>query len=160
MAYIDIIKAKPRPKRLCFRNLFDPDTSKSADIQQYIQDTLIGHNSVELGIEIAKVDALYSIANTLNDINNNLKGYRQHNCCHTINQLDKCNIKDRSMVVEKFLKKYAKEYGRTTINDSKDLAFYILLDAGVSTVQGSAFGDDQCIRLSYATSEDKLTKQK
>ncbi len=51
---------------------------------------------------------------------------------------------------------FAKEYGKTTIDDSKDLAFYLLLDAEVSTVQGSAFGDDDCIRFSYATSEDKL----
>ncbi len=51
---------------------------------------------------------------------------------------------------------FAKEYGRTEIKDSKDLAFYLLLDVGVSTVQGSAFGDNDCIRLSYATSEDKL----
>lgn len=51
---------------------------------------------------------------------------------------------------------FAKEYGKTTIENSKDLAFYLLLDANVSTVQGSAFGDGQCIRLSYATSEDKL----
>lgn len=51
---------------------------------------------------------------------------------------------------------FAKTYGKTTIDDSKDLAFYLLLDANVSTVQGSAFGDDDCIRLSYATSDDKL----
>ena len=51
---------------------------------------------------------------------------------------------------------FAKEYGKTVIENSKDLAFYILLDANVSTVQGSAFGDDDCIRLSYATSEEKL----
>lgn len=51
---------------------------------------------------------------------------------------------------------FAKEYGKTKIENSKDLAFYLLLDANVSTVQGSAFGDDTCIRLSYATSEDKL----
>lgn len=51
---------------------------------------------------------------------------------------------------------FAAEYHKTTIDDSKDLSFYLLLDAGVSTVQGSAFGDEDCIRLSYATSEDKL----
>ena len=45
---------------------------------------------------------------------------------------------------------------KTVIENSTDLAFYILLDANVSTVQGTAFGDDDCIRLSYATSEDKL----
>ena len=35
-------------------------------------------------------------------------------------------------------------------------AFYLLNEANVATVMGSAFGDDACIRLSYATSEDLL----
>ncbi len=51
---------------------------------------------------------------------------------------------------------FAKQYGKTLIENSTDLAFYLLLDANVSTVQGCAFGDNDCIRLSYATSEDKL----
>jgi len=51
---------------------------------------------------------------------------------------------------------FAAEYHKTVIENSADLSFYLLLDAGVSTVQGSAFGDEDCIRLSYATSEDKL----
>ena len=33
---------------------------------------------------------------------------------------------------------------------------YLLYDANVATVQGVAFGDDNCIRLSYATSEESL----
>ena len=36
------------------------------------------------------------------------------------------------------------------------MAFYLLEEAGVATVMGSAFGDDACIRLSYATSEELL----
>lgn len=51
---------------------------------------------------------------------------------------------------------FAKQYNKTKIENSTDLAFYLLLDASVSTVQGTAFGDDDCIRLSYATSEDNL----
>lgn len=51
---------------------------------------------------------------------------------------------------------FAAEYHKTIIENSTDLSFYLLLDAGVSTVQGTAFGDEDCIRLSYATSEDKL----
>ena len=35
---------------------------------------------------------------------------------------------------------------------------YLLYEANVATVQGSAFGDDTCIRLSYATSEDVLVE--
>jgi aspartate aminotransferase len=36
------------------------------------------------------------------------------------------------------------------------MAFYLLNEANVATVMGSAFGDDTCIRLSYATSEELL----
>lgn len=42
------------------------------------------------------------------------------------------------------------------INNSEDLAMYLLEEANVATVTGSAFGDANCIRLSYATSEDIL----
>ncbi len=51
---------------------------------------------------------------------------------------------------------FAKTYGRTTIENSTDLSMYLLYDANVATVQGVAFGDDQCIRLSYATDEETL----
>ena len=33
---------------------------------------------------------------------------------------------------------------------------YFLYDANVAVVQGVAFGDDQCIRLSYAANETLL----
>lgn len=51
---------------------------------------------------------------------------------------------------------YAEKFGRTTITNSTDLSMYLLYDANVATVQGVAFGDDNCIRLSYATSEEAL----
>jgi aspartate aminotransferase len=54
--------------------------------------------------------------------------------------------------------KFAAQYNKTAIENSTDLAFYFLLDGSVSTVQGTAFGDDDCIRLSYATSEENLVK--
>ena len=44
----------------------------------------------------------------------------------------------------------------TLINNSTDLSMYVLNEANVATVQGSAFGDDECIRLSYATSNEAL----
>ncbi|MBQ2508713.1 MAG: pyridoxal phosphate-dependent aminotransferase [Bacteroidales bacterium] len=53
---------------------------------------------------------------------------------------------------------YGKRYGQYTINNSTDMAMYLLNEAGVATVMGSAFGDDNCIRLSYATSEDLLVR--
>jgi aspartate aminotransferase len=51
---------------------------------------------------------------------------------------------------------YAKTYGKTTLNDSTDMSMYLLYDANVATVQGVAFGDDNCIRLSYAADEKEL----
>ena len=51
---------------------------------------------------------------------------------------------------------YGKSCGNRKIENSTDMAFYLLEEAGVATVMGSAFGDDRCIRLSYATSEDLL----
>lgn len=51
---------------------------------------------------------------------------------------------------------FAETYGRTTIDNSEDMCMYFLYDANVALVQGSAFGDDRCVRFSYATSDDKL----
>ncbi len=42
------------------------------------------------------------------------------------------------------------------INNATDLAMYLLEVAHVATVSGDAFGDPECIRLSYATSDDNL----
>ena len=51
---------------------------------------------------------------------------------------------------------YGKSFNGKKIENSTDMAFYLLNEANVATVMGSAFGDDGCIRLSYATSEDLL----
>lgn len=51
---------------------------------------------------------------------------------------------------------FGKSSGATKINDASDLALYILEDAHVSVVTGDAFGDPDCIRLSYAASEADL----
>ena len=51
---------------------------------------------------------------------------------------------------------YGKSYKDYKINNSTDLSMYLLHEANVATVMGMAFGDDKCIRLSYATSEDLL----
>lgn len=40
------------------------------------------------------------------------------------------------------------------IKNADDLCLYLLQEAHVATVSGSAFGSPECIRLSYATSED------
>ena len=51
---------------------------------------------------------------------------------------------------------YGKSFNGNKIENSTDMAFYLLNEANVATVMGTAFGDDTCIRLSYATSEELL----
>ena len=51
---------------------------------------------------------------------------------------------------------FGKSDGETTIKDSNDLALYILAKAHVSTVSGAAFGSPNCIRISYAASDEDL----
>lgn len=49
-----------------------------------------------------------------------------------------------------------KSDGQRTIKDGDDLCMYLLDKAHVSLVPGGAFGDPNCIRLSYAASEKDL----
>lgn len=42
------------------------------------------------------------------------------------------------------------------INNATDLAMYLLEVGHVATVSGDAFGDPECVRFSYATSDDNL----
>jgi aspartate aminotransferase len=44
----------------------------------------------------------------------------------------------------------------TTIQNSEDLCTYLLQAAHVAIVPGSAFGDDNCVRLSFAASKETL----
>ena len=51
---------------------------------------------------------------------------------------------------------FGKSNGETVINNSTDFAMYILEKAHVATVGGDAFGDPDCFRMSYATSDDNI----
>ncbi len=51
---------------------------------------------------------------------------------------------------------YGKTDGTRIINSSTDLALYLLEVAHVATVGGDAFGDPECFRMSYATSDDNI----
>jgi aspartate aminotransferase len=53
---------------------------------------------------------------------------------------------------------YGKSDGQRVINDGDDLCLYLLEKAHVSLVPGGAFGEDKCIRLSYAASEKELVE--
>ena len=51
---------------------------------------------------------------------------------------------------------FGKSYGESKITNSDDLALYLLDKAQVATVGGDAFGAPECIRISYATSDELL----
>jgi len=51
---------------------------------------------------------------------------------------------------------FGKSDGETTISDANELALYLLAKAHVSTVSGAAFGSPNCIRISYAASDENL----
>ena len=51
---------------------------------------------------------------------------------------------------------FGKSDGTTTIASSTDLALYLLDRAHVATVAGDAFGDPECFRMSYATSDTNI----
>lgn len=51
---------------------------------------------------------------------------------------------------------FGKTDGNTVINNDEDFSMYLLHNAHISTVNGDAFGNPNCIRISFATSMDKL----
>lgn len=51
---------------------------------------------------------------------------------------------------------YGKACGDKVINNSTDLAMFLLEEGHVATVGGDAFGDPECFRMSYATSDDNI----
>ncbi|OJX52028.1 pyridoxal phosphate-dependent aminotransferase [Flavobacterium sp. 38-13] len=53
---------------------------------------------------------------------------------------------------------FGKTLRGTEIKNADDFSMYLLAEANVATVTGDAFGNPNCIRLSYATSEELLTE--
>ena len=53
---------------------------------------------------------------------------------------------------------FGKSNGATTINNSTDFALYLLEEAHVASVGGDAFGDPDCFRMSYATSDENIVE--
>jgi aspartate aminotransferase len=69
----------------------------------------------------------------------------------------KCNKPDGAFYVFPDISSfYGKSVNGTTIKNSDDMSFYLLEKAFIATVPGSGFGNDKCIRISFATSDDKL----
>ena len=69
----------------------------------------------------------------------------------------KCNIPKGAFYVFPDISYYfGKSNGETKINNANDLCMYLLYNANVAFVAGDAFGNSDCIRISYAASDDNL----
>jgi aspartate aminotransferase len=69
----------------------------------------------------------------------------------------KCNKPDGAFYIFPDISSYfGKTDGNVVINNSDDMSLYLLDKAFIATVPGSGFGYDKCIRISFATSDDKV----
>jgi len=70
-----------------------------------------------------------------------------------------CATPDGAFYIFPIIKSFfGKSDGETTILNSSDMSMYLLNKANVSTVAGNAFGDDDCIRISFANSMQNIEK--
>jgi aspartate aminotransferase len=53
---------------------------------------------------------------------------------------------------------YGRRHNATAVTGSQSLTTYLIEEARIAVVAGAAFGDDRCIRLSYATSVDHIRR--
>ena len=78
-----------------------------------------------------------------------------------LNDIDgfKCNTPDGAFYVFPDVSYFfGKTIGGYKINNASDMSLFLLDKALVATVTGDAFGDPNCIRISYAASQDQLIK--
>jgi len=69
----------------------------------------------------------------------------------------KCNKPEGAFYVFPDVSQYfGKTINGTTINNASDMSMFLLEKALVATVTGDAFGDPNCIRISYAASQEQL----
>jgi len=71
--------------------------------------------------------------------------------------LMQCNVPDGAFYIFPSVKKYfGLKNGEVVISNADELCMYLLNEAHVSTVTGSAFGNPDCIRISFANSMEKI----
>ena len=116
-----------------------------------------GANSIAQRATITAVDADPSV---LNDMVTAFKS-RRNLVVGLINAIPglKLNVPEGAFYVFPDVSSY---FGKTLrgklINNADDFSMYLLAEANVATVTGDAFGNPNCIRFSYATSEELLTE--
>ena len=116
-----------------------------------------GANSIAQRATITAVDADPSV---LNEMVAAFKS-RRNLVVGLINAIPglKLNVPEGAFYVFPDVSSYfGKTLRGTEIKNADDFSMYLLSEANVATVTGDAFGNPNCIRFSYATSEELLTE--
>jgi aspartate aminotransferase len=116
-----------------------------------------GANSIAQRATITAIDADPSV---LNDMVSAFKS-RRNLVVGLINAIPglKLNVPEGAFYVFPDVSSYFGKILRgKLINNADDFSMYLLAEANVATVTGDAFGNPNCIRFSYATSEELLTE--
>ncbi len=113
--------------------------------------------------QAAAVKALELCPENSEEIRNMMKAFRERRdtVVKMMNEIPgvKCNTPAGAFYVFPDMKYYyGKTDGETVIKDSDDLCMWLLYNAHVACVAGRSFGNGDCIRISYATSLDKLVE--
>ena len=116
-----------------------------------------GPNSIAQRATIAALDANPSVLNYMVDAFHK----RRDVVVNLINEIPglKINVPEGAFYVFPDVSSFfGKTLRGTKICNADDLSMYLLAEANVATVTGDAFGNPDCIRISYATSEELLTE--
>lgn len=104
--------------------------------------------------QVAALEALRSDPAVVREMYDAYSARRQY-IVPAINAIEglRCNEPDGAFYIFPEVKQF---FGRGGIRDSQSFATYLLDEARVAVVPGSAFGADDYVRISYATSMDRL----
>ena len=92
------------------------------------------------------VDEFKSRRNLILNLLNDIEGFE-------------CNVPDGAFYVFPDISYFfGKEISGIKINNASDMSMFLLENALVATVTGDAFGNPNCIRISYAASKEKITE--
>lgn len=112
---------------------------------------------------ISQMAALYAIKNGRNSAVEMKNAFKERRSIlyNGLREIDgvQCNLPQGAFYVFPDFSEWINRFGADkNIKNSQDLCLYLLTEAKVATVAGSAFGKEGCIRISYAASDNELKK--
>ena len=112
---------------------------------------------------IAQRAVITALTESPNKISNMVKEFknRRNLIIKLLNEIDgiNCNIPDGAFYVFPDISRFfGKKIGESQIKNATDMSMFLLEKSLVATVTGDAFGNGDCIRISYAASEKQIVE--